>query len=94
MVWNIILWILFGGLAGWIASMIVGNNGRQGIVGNIIVGILGAIIGGWIVALLGFSVSAFSIGSLLVAILGAIILLFIVGLFTGSGRGAHHGAHR
>ena len=90
MVWNIILWVLFGALAGWIASIIMGTNARQGAIGNIVVGILGAIIGGWIVGLFGATVTGFNLGSLLVAILGAIVLLFIVRLFTGGGRGAHH----
>ena len=90
MVWNIILWILFGALAGWIASMIMGTNAQQGAIGNIVVGILGAIIGGWIVGLFGGVISGFNLASLLVAILGAVILLFIVRLFTGGGRGAHH----
>jgi len=89
MLWNIILWIVFGALAGWIASMIMDTNAQQGAVGNIIVGILGALIGGWIVGLFGVSVSTFSLGGLLVAILGAVVLLFIVRLFRGGGRGAH-----
>ncbi len=88
MVLNIILWILFGALAGWIASMIMGTNAQQGAIGNIVVGIIGAVIGGWIVGIFGASVSGFNLGSLLVAILGAIILLFIIRLFTG--RGVHH----
>jgi len=87
MIWNIILWIIFGALAGWIASMIMGTNAQQGALGNIVVGIIGAVIGGWVVGLFGVSVSTFSLGGLLVAILGAIILLFIVRLFTG---GRHH----
>lgn len=45
---NILLWLIFGGLAGWIASMIVGADAGMGIVGNIIVGIIGAFLGGWI----------------------------------------------
>jgi uncharacterized membrane protein YeaQ/YmgE (transglycosylase-associated protein family) len=90
MVWNIILWVLFGALSGWIASMIMGTNAQQGAAGNIVVGILGALIGGWIVGLFGVSVSTFSLAGLLVAILGAVVLLFVVSLFRGGGRGAHH----
>lgn len=90
MLLSVILWILFGALAGWIASAIVGRNGRQGAVGNIVVGIIGAVIGGWIMRALGGSgVTGFNLGSLLVAILGAVILLLIVGLFTGR---THHSA--
>lgn len=91
MVWNIISWILFGALAGWIASMIMGTNAQQGAIGNIVVGILGAVIGGWLVGLFGGEIGGFNLASLLVAILGAVILLFIVRMFTGGSRGAHHG---
>lgn len=75
---DIILWILFGALAGWIASMIMKTNAEQGALGNIIVGILGAFIGGFLVrTLTGNEVEGFSLTSLLVAILGAVILLAI-----------------
>lgn len=75
---DIILWILFGALAGWIASMIMKTNAEQGALGNIIVGILGAFIGGFLVrTLTGNDVEGFSLTSLLVAILGAVILLAI-----------------
>jgi uncharacterized membrane protein YeaQ/YmgE (transglycosylase-associated protein family) len=85
MVVEIIVWILFGALAGWIASMIMGTNAQQGAVGNIIVGILGAFIGGFIVRMLtGNDVSGFNFGSLITAILGAIILLAIVKAFRHS----------
>lgn len=84
---DILLWILFGALAGWIASMVMGTNENQGAIGNIIVGILGAFIGGFVVRLLtGDTVSGFSFMSLLVAILGAIVLLAIVKAFR---RGSH-----
>jgi uncharacterized membrane protein YeaQ/YmgE (transglycosylase-associated protein family) len=88
MIMNIILWIIFGALAGWIASMIMRTNAGQGAMGNIIVGILGAIIGGFIVRALGGSgVTGFNLGSLLVAILGAVVLLAIVRMFN---RGRPH----
>lgn len=74
---GIILWIVFGAIAGWIASMIV--KSQQGIVLDIIVGIVGALIGGWIMSLIGYGgVSGFNIYSFIVAILGAIVLLVIV----------------
>jgi len=76
---GIIAWIVLGGVAGWLASMIAGNNGEQGVVGNIIVGILGAFIGGFIFSLLGGEgITGFNLWSLIVAVLGATILLFIV----------------
>lgn len=87
---EIILWILFGALAGWIASMIMGTNEEMGAFSNIVVGILGAFIGGFLVrALTGDTVSGFNLGSLLVAILGAVILLGIVRIFRRGGRSGH-----
>ena len=84
---NIIAWIIFGALAGWIASIIMKTNAEQGAVGNIIVGIIGAFIGGFIVrALTDTDVSGFNLGSLLVAILGAVILLAVTKAFRGRGH--------
>jgi uncharacterized membrane protein YeaQ/YmgE (transglycosylase-associated protein family) len=78
---NWILWIIFGALAGWIASMIMGRNAQMGALANIIVGIIGAILGGWIMTAFGAQgVTGFNLTSLIVAILGAIVLLFLVGL--------------
>lgn len=75
---GIIAWIIFGGLAGWIASMFAGNNETQGILGNIVVGIIGAFIGGLIMNVLGGSgVTGFNLYSMLVAIAGAVLVLFI-----------------
>jgi uncharacterized membrane protein YeaQ/YmgE (transglycosylase-associated protein family) len=82
MLWTIITWIILGGLAGWIASMITGMNDRMGGWMNIIVGVIGAFIGGLVLQLLGAnSPSGFNLGSLLTAILGAIILLALVRAF-------------
>lgn len=85
---TLILWIVFGALAGWIASMIMRRNEEQGALGNIIVGILGAIIGGWLVQSFGGQgFEGFNMYSLLVAILGSVILLAIVNMFRrGSAR--------
>lgn len=76
---NIILWIVIGGLAGWIASMIMKRDASMGALANIIVGIVGAIIGGFVVSLFGVAVDTFSLPGLLVAILGAVILLAVIG---------------
>lgn len=66
---------MFGAIAGWVASMIVGDN--KSLVANIIVGILGAVIGGWIMSMLGKTgVSGFNLYSFLVVILGAVVLIF------------------
>jgi uncharacterized membrane protein YeaQ/YmgE (transglycosylase-associated protein family) len=85
---DIVLWILFGALAGWIASKIMHTDAQMGAMANIVVGIIGAFIGGFVVRMLtGTSTTeTFSIGSLLVAILGAVILLAIVKAAT-RGRG-------
>jgi len=74
---GILLWIVFGAIAGWIASMIVATN--TGLVVDIIVGIIGALIGGWLMNSFGSAgVTGFNLWSLLVAILGAVVLLVIV----------------
>jgi len=79
---NIILWIIFGALAGWIASIVMGKNKKMGAIANIVVGIVGAFIGGWIMSFFGAQgVTGFNLPSLLVAIVGAVALLFVVGLF-------------
>lgn len=85
---NIIVWIIFGGIAGWVASKIMNTDAEQGLVGNVVVGIIGALIGGYIIRLFTGSdqLDTFSIGGLLTAILGAVILLFLVKAISGSNR--------
>jgi uncharacterized membrane protein YeaQ/YmgE (transglycosylase-associated protein family) len=76
---GIIAWIILGGLAGWIASMIAGTNAQMGLLANIVVGIIGAFLGGFIFSLFGGNgVSGLNLGSLLVAVLGALVLLFLI----------------
>mgnify|MGYP000996410570 CR=1 FL=1 len=76
---GIISWIVIGALAGWIASIITGNNKQMGAGLNILVGIVGGFIGGIVMNLLGGSgVTGFNLWSLLVATVGAVILLLIV----------------
>jgi uncharacterized membrane protein YeaQ/YmgE (transglycosylase-associated protein family) len=78
---NVLLWIILGAAAGWIASMIMGRDAQMGAVANIIVGILGAIIGGFLFNLVGLAGdTGFNFWTLIVAIIGAIVLLFLVGL--------------
>ena len=80
---NWLVWIIFGALAGWLASIVMGRNKQMGALANIVVGIVGALIGGWIMSLFGAQgVSGFNFPSLLVAIGGAVVLLFAVGMFT------------
>jgi uncharacterized membrane protein YeaQ/YmgE (transglycosylase-associated protein family) len=82
---NIIAWIIFGALAGWIASIIMKTNAEQGAIGNIVVGIVGAFIGGFLVrTLTGSDVNGFNLGSLIVAIVGAVLLLGAVKMFKRS----------
>ena len=74
---GIISWVIFGALAGWVASLISGDNERQGWLGNIVVGIVGAFVGGLIYSLIsddGFEAS-WSIGSFIVAVIGALVVL-------------------
>lgn len=82
MVGDLIWWIVLGALAGWIASMIMGTNRQQGLLMDIVVGIVGAIIGGYVVSLFGLGTGGF-IWSLLVAVLGAVILLWIMRMVRG-----------
>jgi uncharacterized membrane protein YeaQ/YmgE (transglycosylase-associated protein family) len=88
---SFIIWIIIGGILGWLASLVMRTDAQQGLLLNIIVGIVGALIGGWLLApLFGtgtINQNDFSIGSLLVSFLGAIILLAIVNFFRrGSAR--------
>jgi uncharacterized membrane protein YeaQ/YmgE (transglycosylase-associated protein family) len=82
MLWTIISWVIIGGLAGWIASMLTGTDARVNGWMNIVVGIIGAFIGGLVLQLLGVNTSTgFNLGSLLTAILGAVVLLSLVRAF-------------
>ncbi len=76
---GIILWIIFGALVGWIASMIMKTDAQQGALLNIVVGIVGAVLGGWIMSFFGYNgVSGFNVYSFVVALIGAIVLIAIV----------------
>ena len=81
---NIIIWLIVGGIIGWLASMIMKTDAQQGILLNVVVGIVGAFIGGWLIGPLvgaGSINAGFSVMSLVVSLIGAIILLAIVNLF-------------
>ncbi len=74
---NIIILIIFGAIVGWVASLIVGTN--EGLILDIIVGIIGSVVGGWLVGFFDYGpVTGFNIYSFLVALLGSVVLLVIV----------------
>lgn len=73
---NILLWVLLGLIAGWLASVIAKTNRTQGPLMDIILGILGALVGGFIMSFLGFGgITGFNIYSVIVATLGAVLLI-------------------
>ncbi len=85
---NLLIWVIVGGVAGWLASLVVRGNGL-GLLGDIVVGVLGALFGGLVLSRLfpalynytgGFT--GFNLGSLLVAFIGAVLLLVIVRVFS------------
>ena len=89
MLWSIISWIIVGGLAGWIASMIMGKNAQMGLVANVLAGVVGAFVVGFLVSLFtsgGGMPEAFSIWGFVAAIIGAILVIFIVSAVKGRGR--------
>jgi uncharacterized membrane protein YeaQ/YmgE (transglycosylase-associated protein family) len=82
---NLLIWLVVGGVIGWLASLIMRTDASQGILLNVVVGIVGAMLGGWLISpLMGVGTinqSNFSIGALVVSLVGAVILLAIVNLF-------------
>ena len=82
---NVIIWLIVGGLIGWLASKIMNTDAQQGIGLNIVVGIIGALLAGWLITPLigGATINQgdFSLGGLVISLLGAIVLLAIVNLF-------------
>jgi uncharacterized membrane protein YeaQ/YmgE (transglycosylase-associated protein family) len=75
---NLILWLLFGALVGWLASIVMRTNGQQGTLLNIVVGIIGAMIGGFLLGGNTINQNNFKLTALLVSFVGAVILLAIV----------------
>ena len=86
---NFIVWLIAGAVIGWLASRIMGTNGQQGLVLDIVVGVVGAFVAGWFLTpIFGISTinqSNFSLPALLVSLLGAVLLLAVVRLFTRGG---------
>jgi uncharacterized membrane protein YeaQ/YmgE (transglycosylase-associated protein family) len=88
---NFIIWLVVGGVIGWIASMVMRTDGQQGILLNVVVGVIGAALGGWLLSpLFGVGTinqNALSFPAMGISLLGAIILLAIVNLVRrGSAR--------
>lgn len=85
---SILVWLIMGATAGWLASVLTGNNARQGMFGNIVVGGLGAFIGGWFMHLIGkggADLTTFNWYSFFVAVGGAVILLMIFNAIRSKG---------
>ncbi len=82
---NFIIWLIVGGVIGWLASLVMKTDGQQGIILNVVVGIVGAMLGGWLISpMVGagtINQDNFSLPALLVSFVGAAILLAIVNLF-------------
>ena len=78
---GIIIWLIIGGVAGWLAGLIV-RGGGYGIIGDVVVGIIGSVIFGWLFGAMGWGAGSGVIGSIIAATIGAVILIFILRLVT------------
>lgn len=81
---NILIWLVVGGVVGWLASIVMHTDGQQGLFLNVVVGIVGALLAGFVISpLLGIATinEGISVGTFVVSLLGAIILLAIINLF-------------
>ncbi len=82
---NLIMWIVVGGILGWLASLVMKTDAQQGLVLNVVVGIIGALLAGWFLApMLGtgtINTDDFSLVSLGISFVGALVLLAIVNVF-------------
>jgi uncharacterized membrane protein YeaQ/YmgE (transglycosylase-associated protein family) len=80
---TILVWLLVGAIAGWLAGALM-RTGGFGLVGNIVIGIVGAVVGGWLFPQLGIAVGTGMISSVITATMGAVVLLFVARLFRRS----------
>jgi uncharacterized membrane protein YeaQ/YmgE (transglycosylase-associated protein family) len=81
---GILSWIILGGIAGWLASIVMKRNDQMGCITNVIAGVVGAAVGGWVFSLFGGTgVTGFNLPSLMVAFVGAVIVLAVVNLIFG-----------
>ena len=76
---QVVVFLVIGGVAGWLAGLIL-KGGGFGLIGNIVVGVLGAFLGGWLFGVLGVSIGGEWLGPIITATVGAVILLVIIGL--------------
>jgi uncharacterized membrane protein YeaQ/YmgE (transglycosylase-associated protein family) len=74
---GILLWLIVGGIAGWLAGLILNGSGF-GIIGDIIIGLIGGWLGGWLVGEMGISFGATIVGQIVVSVIGAVVLLLII----------------
>jgi len=85
---NIIVWLIIGGLIGWVASVVMGTDGRQGLLLNIVVGIVGAALGGWlfggVLSTSTINQGNMSLSGIMVSLVGAIILIAALKMFRGA----------
>ncbi|MCA9320738.1 MAG: GlsB/YeaQ/YmgE family stress response membrane protein [Planctomycetes bacterium] len=80
---DILYFLLIGAVSGWLAGLLM-KGGGFGLLGNIIVGIVGAFVGGWLLAKLGVSVGGGTGGLIITSVIGAAVFLFVVGLLKKS----------
>jgi uncharacterized membrane protein YeaQ/YmgE (transglycosylase-associated protein family) len=82
---NIVIWLVVGGILGWLASLVMKTDGQQGIILNVIVGIVGALIAGLVIApMFGtgtINTNDFTVAGLMVSFIGAVVLLALVNFF-------------
>lgn len=76
---QLLVFLLIGGIAGWLAGLIIGGD-RFGIIGTIVVGVLGAVLGGWIFGIMGIEVGGKWLGPIVTATAGSVVLLLGIGL--------------
>ena len=82
----LVVWVIVGGLAGWLASLVVGTNRSQGFLADIIVGVIGGLLGGVLLTSIGIPglVTGINLGSIAVAFVGAVVLLVVLRLFSSA----------
>jgi uncharacterized membrane protein YeaQ/YmgE (transglycosylase-associated protein family) len=79
---NILLWIVFGAIAGWLASLVMGTDAKQGFMADVLMGIIGAVFGGFLMSVFGApGVTGFNLYSILVAVIGAMVVIYLGRVF-------------